>query len=161
MNTHLPILSILSILAILITVEAAAQSPQIPPDAYDNPEKLKRIAAIFSKHGFIDVGHELLHLAEQATRKAELNIFHSLLLGDIDGAVDSAKLSGRPFADRPAKVKPHDSNDNTWKIQYGGSPEAVVDARMMFELHAQLVRAIGPSPYAGSLDKNTKAYAGE
>jgi hypothetical protein len=158
MNIRLPILAIL---AFLISVQATAEIYQVPLDFYDNPEKLRAAAAKANNNGLVNMGNELLHLAERAEKKAEMSIFQGLLLGDIDRAVNAARLSGHPFADRPVKLKPADPNDHTWKIQYEGSPETVVNAKTMFELHTQLIQAIGPSPYAGSIEKIMKVSSGE
>ncbi|SES66815.1 hypothetical protein SAMN05216412_101163 [Nitrosospira multiformis] len=136
-----------------ISVSAATQGLQIP---YDDPKKLVQMAEVFSKNGFADVGFEFIDLAEKAKRKAELNVFQSLLLSDVDSAIDAAKLSGRPFADRPVKLKPNDPNDNGWKIQYEGSPETVVNVKTLFEIHAQIAEATPKSPYAGSFEKLMK-----
>jgi hypothetical protein len=144
---------------LLLPISAQAQQPDVDKvllsfdpqlvqalltsDALRNPEKLRKIAGIAGAHGMTKEMVYFSGLAKQLTRKAEVNTFQSLILGDVDSAIDAARLSGRPFADRPVKVKPNDPNDYTWKIQYEGSSEAVVNARSVFDMYSQIAQSEG------------------
>ncbi|WP_213538947.1 hypothetical protein [Nitrosospira sp. NRS527] len=92
----------------------------IKTDLADNPEKLMKLANIAAIHGATDGLPPFAAMAQKAKRRAEIKTFQSLMLGNVDGAIDAAKLSGSPFADRPVKIKPNDPNDFAWKILQEG-----------------------------------------
>ena len=110
-------------------------------DLLDNPEKLMRLANFAAAYGVADQLPPFAALAQKAKRRAEIKTFQSLTLGNVDSAIDAAKLSGSPFADRPVKVKPNDPDDFAWRILQEGGVEAVVNVRTMFELYSQLAQS--------------------
>lgn len=113
----------------------------IKTDLADNPEKLMKLANIAAIHGVTDGLPPFAAMAQKAKRRAEIKTFQSLMLGNVDGAIDAAKLSGSPFADRPVKIKPNDPNDFAWKILQEGGAETVVNVKTMFELYSQIAQS--------------------
>lgn len=126
------------------TVESARRElarQMVETDLLDNPEKLMRLANFAAANGVTDQLPPFAALAQKAKRRAEIKTFQSLMLGNVDGAIDAAKLSGNPFADRPVKVKPSDPDDFAWIIMKEGGVETAVNVKTMFELYTQIAQS--------------------
>lgn len=106
-------------------------------DLLDDPEKLSKLAAYAADRGRIKVASHFSDLATKAQQRAYVEMFQSLMIGNVDRAIDMAKRSGTPFADRPVKVSSSNPNDYQWRVIYEGSPEAVIDAKNLFETYSR------------------------
>ena len=110
-------------------------------DVLDNPEKLSKMAVLAADHGMIKEASHFSDLATKAQQRAHVEMFQSLMMGNVDRAIDMAKRSGTPFADRPVKESPSNPNDYQWRVIYEGSPEAVIDAKNLFETYSRTAPA--------------------
>jgi hypothetical protein len=115
----------------------------VETDLADNPEKLTKLSNHFAAYGVADQAARFAGMAQKAKRRAEIKTFQSLMLGNVDGSIEAAKLSGTPFANRPSKVSPNDPNDFAWKIQQAGGIETVVNVKTMFEVYSQTAQSEG------------------